>query len=586
MGAHNHLRDAASALESGNTEGAQRHLRAAASLFTPQNLTRFGHLHDDTHMAGKQHMHSAHRLILQVKDAEDTKAREEQQAQARRVMNAPAHQGLGRPDGTAEGPSAPIGQAPYKRLPARSWIAEGAESAGPKLLSNTDLAGPKGYEHGWHFVGTNTPHAAGYHGMQVAGQTKTGKVFGTYDHPKREVVTPEGYRRHVTHIASMKQGSGETQAPLRSVMLSAQTARLAATPAPRGKPGGPGLYDVSGMGHTDYLQQIVKALIEKRGMDPSRAYAIARGAIRKWAAGGGKVHPEVRAAAGAAEAGELARQARAKAVHGHSNPMDLAGKPYYVHPGEDVECPYCHKMNEDDAKFCDQCGRELPASAFHNVELAGWESELRGKIGQWVSGPGQALESGPKISDIKMKPHEMQIYNHFRSQGLNHFQAMAMVENHRSIGGIGLANPNHAANGQFTTPQNAQQNQKSKKPGIGKHDSMAQRARAKGQLLTQANKDSQKAAGLRNQLRALAASLRSSHSSHGKSGATKAAGGASKAPTSKSSTAPSKSSTSGASSKSRSSSRAQVQAKMTQLRTQIQALDAQARQLRAQAARL
>lgn len=101
------------------------------------------------------------------------------------------------------------------------------------------------------------------------------------------------------------------------IELSAETGRLASTPAPRGKPGGPGLYDVAGMGHTNYEQQIVKALIEKRGMDPHRAYAIARGAIRKWMRGGGHVHPEVRDAATAAEAGELAKQARAKAIHGH-----------------------------------------------------------------------------------------------------------------------------------------------------------------------------------------------------------------------------------------------------------------------------
>jgi hypothetical protein len=65
------------------------------------------------------------------------------------------------------------------------------------------------------------------------------------------------------------------------------------------------------MGHTAYLQQVVKALIEKRGIPPSRAYGIARAAIRKW--GVRSMHPEVRAAASRAEAGELARQARAHA---------------------------------------------------------------------------------------------------------------------------------------------------------------------------------------------------------------------------------------------------------------------------------
>ena len=98
-----------------------------------------------------------------------------------------------------------------------------------------------------------------------------------------------------------------------AIQLSARTPFLARTPAPRGRPGGPGLYRVQGMGHTPYLQQVVKALIEKRGMRPDKAYAIARAAIRKWSVR--SRHPEVKGAATAAEAGELARQARAKMSH-------------------------------------------------------------------------------------------------------------------------------------------------------------------------------------------------------------------------------------------------------------------------------
>ncbi|HYK70446.1 MAG TPA: hypothetical protein VEV45_21050 [Streptosporangiaceae bacterium] len=98
--------------------------------------------------------------------------------------------------------------------------------------------------------------------------------------------------------------------------LSARTAMLERTPAPRGRPGGPGLYDVEGMGHTPYLQQVVKALIEKRGMPSGKAYAIARAAIRKWMVR--SKHPEVKGAATRAEAGEIERQARAKASHGHA----------------------------------------------------------------------------------------------------------------------------------------------------------------------------------------------------------------------------------------------------------------------------
>lgn len=36
-------------------------------------------------------------------------------------------------------------------------------------------------------------------------------------------------------------------------------------------------------------------------------------------------------------------------------------EPYSKKPGETVECPHCHKFNEPDAKYCDQCGQKLPA---------------------------------------------------------------------------------------------------------------------------------------------------------------------------------------------------------------------------------
>jgi hypothetical protein len=94
------------------------------------------------------------------------------------------------------------------------------------------------------------------------------------------------------------------------VELSAKTAMLEVTPAPYGKPGGPGLYGVAGNKHSDYFEQIVKALTEKRGMDKGKASQVAWGVLRKWAGGGGKVHPEVRAAA----AGALAKEAAAGAL--------------------------------------------------------------------------------------------------------------------------------------------------------------------------------------------------------------------------------------------------------------------------------
>jgi hypothetical protein len=107
--------------------------------------------------------------------------------------------------------------------------------------------------------------------------------------------------------------------------VSAQTARLAVTPAPAGKPGGPGLYHVAGMQLPPYFQHVRDALI-RSGHPPAEAYAITWGAIRRWARGGGKAHPEVVAAAQAALADLAAKSAIA---HSHANgggmAIDLSG---------------------------------------------------------------------------------------------------------------------------------------------------------------------------------------------------------------------------------------------------------------------
>jgi membrane protease subunit (stomatin/prohibitin family) len=66
-------------------------------------------------------------------------------------------------------------------------------------------------------------------------------------------------------------------------------------------------------------------------------------------------------------------------THAHSGMMPRAAKrdgeitsdgraPYSAKPGETVKCPSCGKMNEPDAKFCDQCGAKLPASGKTEAE--------------------------------------------------------------------------------------------------------------------------------------------------------------------------------------------------------------------------
>lgn len=114
------------------------------------------------------------------------------------------------------------------------------------------------------------------------------------------------------------QPVSDAHAPLATpsaVDLSAETARLAVTPAPAGKPGGPGLYHVAGMELPPYFQHVRDALI-RSGHPPAVAYAITWGAIRRWARGGGKAHPEVVAAAQAALADLAAKSAIA---HAHAS---------------------------------------------------------------------------------------------------------------------------------------------------------------------------------------------------------------------------------------------------------------------------
>jgi hypothetical protein len=47
-----------------------------------------------------------------------------------------------------------------------------------------------------------------------------------------------------------------------------------------------------------------------------------------------------------------------------------AREAYRRGPDETVQCPACHKYDAPDARFCDQCGTELPSAAFkdrHNL---------------------------------------------------------------------------------------------------------------------------------------------------------------------------------------------------------------------------
>jgi 8-oxo-dGTP pyrophosphatase MutT (NUDIX family) len=97
--------------------------------------------------------------------------------------------------------------------------------------------------------------------------------------------------------------------PAGSAVKSAETPYLASHHAPIGHEG---IWHSKHppMQYPAYYQQVRNALI-RAGHSEAEAHAIALGALRRWASGGGHVHPEVRAAADAA----LAEYAQEQASH-------------------------------------------------------------------------------------------------------------------------------------------------------------------------------------------------------------------------------------------------------------------------------
>lgn len=340
---HGHLRDAARALDRGDTKAASRHLAVARHTLTPVQLYRHGIVSGDRHATARTDAGELDRRMLALRDIHDVEQRHAAGLEARTasITAQQAHaaaeaakrgqlgmvksgvpfgiasrmqalQPVAKPAGPV--PPSPVGLAngpqPYTRHPDETvqcpichrWDAPDAkfcDQCGNSLLASKPGYRPKPYD------------AQG----EGKGEPVTCPNCGQGDAADARFCDQCGHQLDTSAYRDLAAWH-HAQAALE---LSARTGMLARTPAPRGAPGGPGLYDVQGMGHTPYLQQIVKALIEKRGMPPGKAYAIARAAIRKWSRGGGHVHPEVQAAAGAAESGELARQARAKAAHGHAN---------------------------------------------------------------------------------------------------------------------------------------------------------------------------------------------------------------------------------------------------------------------------
>jgi hypothetical protein len=110
------------------------------------------------------------------------------------------------------------------------------------------------------------------------------------------------------------------------IALSAETPVVSTVHHPFGSPSGPGLFRMKGAQLPAYVQNIAHALLRTgRAKDESSAIQMAIGVVKRWARGGGKVHPEVRAAAAEAIAEWESLKA---AAHSHANDgpsVDLAG---------------------------------------------------------------------------------------------------------------------------------------------------------------------------------------------------------------------------------------------------------------------
>jgi len=156
-------------------------------------------------------------------------------------------------------------------------------------------------------------------GSQAIGTTttNTSQIANELLRIQKEQGTPAA-QAALMDVMGQMLGGGRRRGRRRSfsrVALSAETPALVATPAPLGKPGGPGLYNLKGAKLPNYIENMRNALM-RGGMQEGRATATAISRCKVLALT--SKHPEVKAAAAAAIAELKATAARAKAVHGHS----------------------------------------------------------------------------------------------------------------------------------------------------------------------------------------------------------------------------------------------------------------------------
>jgi hypothetical protein len=260
MSAHQHVRDAARMLRSGNEEAAQRHLRGAMFSLTPQSVHRHGVHTDDGMIAARQAMHSVHRHLLLVKDIEDVGAKNRAAIERR----------AGEDEAASPLPPVP---APHPDPNA---------GYGPGALAQKPAARQPG----------------GDKAMNAPARTNSGGSDPAVADPAPQPKGSKQFARTWSELADV-------------IELSAETGTLATTPHPFGKPGGPGLWGVKHMELPPYVQNIAHALLRTgRAKTLSEAIAMAKAATARWEHGKNTT-PEVRAASAATDADWEAKRARA-----------------------------------------------------------------------------------------------------------------------------------------------------------------------------------------------------------------------------------------------------------------------------------
>lgn len=237
--------------------------------------------------------------------------------------------------------------------------------------------------------------------------------------------------------------------------LSEKTPGYSATPHRLG-PGN--LWGKPGFKLPNYIENVAKGLM-KSGRDRTQAIQMAIGVCKRWASGGGNVHPEVRAAAAQAIAQWEALKARAKSVKSvkaaqRRNPMsDIA----LAAPWDGSKHPRGKKGQPNGGKFtAGQARDQGAADAQKDPKAAGnYDAGMRGNpkdVAAQLKGMSdadlQALSKYAysfKSSDPKVVALRLQLAGALKSRGMD-------VNN---FGGLGkkTGGPGRAAGGAPPAPR-------------------------------------------------------------------------------------------------------------------------------------